>query len=40
MRAPHEVDTEDAIRHDPRLSDAQRNALLGVYRSFVEDHSS
>ncbi|HTK63734.1 MAG TPA: helix-turn-helix domain-containing protein [Pseudonocardia sp.] len=30
--------TEEAIRRDPRLSDAQRDALLGVYRSFV-DHS-
>ena len=29
-------DTEDAIRRDPRLSPAQREALLGVYRSFVE----
>jgi transcriptional regulator with XRE-family HTH domain len=28
--------TEDAIRRDPRLSPAQREALLGVYRSFVE----
>lgn len=28
--------TEDAIRVDPRLSDAQREALLGVYRSFIE----
>ena len=27
--------TEDAIRRDPRLSPAQREALLGVYRSFV-----
>lgn len=31
--------TEDAIRHDPRLSPEQRAALLGVYRSFVEDRS-
>jgi transcriptional regulator with XRE-family HTH domain len=28
--------TEDCIRADPRLTDAQREALLGVYRSFVE----
>ncbi|GEL19629.1 helix-turn-helix domain-containing protein [Pseudonocardia asaccharolytica] len=28
--------TEDAIRADPRLSDEQKAALLGVYRSFVE----
>jgi len=32
-------DTEDAIRRDPRLSPAQREALLGVYRSFVEGSS-
>jgi transcriptional regulator with XRE-family HTH domain len=29
-------DTEDAIRRDPRLSPAQREALLGVYRSFTD----
>ena len=29
--------TEDSIRSDPRLTEAQREALLGVYRSFVED---
>jgi transcriptional regulator with XRE-family HTH domain len=28
--------TEDSIRADPRLTDAQREALLGVYRSFIE----
>ncbi|HKR51190.1 MAG TPA: helix-turn-helix transcriptional regulator [Pseudonocardiaceae bacterium] len=28
--------TEDSIRCDPRLTEAQREALLGVYRSFVE----
>jgi hypothetical protein len=27
---------EDCIRADPRLTEAQREALLGVYRSFVE----
>jgi transcriptional regulator with XRE-family HTH domain len=32
-------DTEGAIRRDPRLSPAQREALLGVYRSFVEGSS-
>ena len=26
---------EESIRADPRLTDAQREALLGVYRSFV-----
>ena len=34
-----DVDTEEAILRDPRLTDAQRNALLGVYHSFVEDGS-
>ncbi len=28
--------TEEVIRADPRLTDAQREALLGVYRSFVD----
>jgi len=28
-------DTEAAIRADPRLGDAQKEALLGVYRSYV-----
>ncbi len=28
--------TEDSIRCDPRLTEAQREALLGVYRSFIE----
>lgn len=30
------VSTEDSIRGDPRLTEAQREALLGVYRSFIE----
>jgi transcriptional regulator with XRE-family HTH domain len=30
--------TEAAIRADKRLSDAQRHALLGVYRSYVESN--
>lgn len=29
--------TEASIRADPRLTDAQREALLGVYRSFVDE---
>jgi transcriptional regulator with XRE-family HTH domain len=29
--------TEGAIRADRRLTDAQRHALLGVYRSYVGD---
>ena len=28
-------DAEAAIRADPRLSDSQKEALLGVYRSYV-----
>ncbi|MDQ4032702.1 MAG: helix-turn-helix domain-containing protein [Actinomycetota bacterium] len=30
------VGTEDSIRRDPLLTEAQRTALLGVYRSFIE----
>lgn len=30
-----EVDTQAAILSDPRLNDAQRDALLSVYRSFL-----
>ncbi|MGH3851098.1 MAG: helix-turn-helix domain-containing protein, partial [Pseudonocardiaceae bacterium] len=29
------ANTEDSIRRDPRLTEAQREALLGVYRSFI-----
>jgi hypothetical protein len=29
-------DTEAAIKSDPRLTDSQKEALLGVYRGFVE----
>src|SRR3954468_3851452 len=29
------IDTESAIRSDPRLTDAQKEALLTVYRGFV-----
>jgi len=32
---PHGVDTETAIRNDARLSEAQKDALLTVYRSFL-----
>ena len=31
------VDTERAIKTDPRLNQAQREALLGVYRSFLSE---
>lgn len=34
--ADQPASTEDSIRGDPRLTEAQREALLGVYRSFVE----
>ena len=33
--ADHAVDTETAIRHDARLTDPQKEALLTVYRSFL-----
>lgn len=29
---------EEAVGADPRLTDDQRAALLGVYRSFLDDH--
>ena len=29
------VDTETAIRNDPRLSDDQRDSLLAVYRTYT-----
>jgi hypothetical protein len=29
--------TEDAIRQDPRLTDAQRKAMLGVLRAFTAE---
>jgi transcriptional regulator with XRE-family HTH domain len=29
------IDTEAAIRADPRLTETQKEALLGVYRGFV-----
>lgn len=31
--------TEDAIRHDPRLDDAQKHALLAVLTTFVDPPS-
>ena len=33
------VDTETAIRSDTRLSDEQKQALLTVYRSYVQTNS-
>jgi transcriptional regulator with XRE-family HTH domain len=32
-----EPSTEAAIRADPRLNEAQKNALLAVYRSMIHD---
>ncbi|NMH96327.1 helix-turn-helix domain-containing protein [Pseudonocardia acidicola] len=37
---PRAAGTEEAIRSDPRLTEEQRTALLGVYRSFVEGSGS
>ncbi len=34
------VDTAAAIRSDPDLTDAQKEALLGVYRSYIADNSA
>ncbi len=34
-----QTSTEASIRCDPRLTEAQREALLGVYRSFIEGRS-
>ena len=31
----HGIDTETAIRNDPRLTDPQKEALVTVYRSFL-----
>jgi len=35
--SPKQVTVEEAVRHDPRLSPDQRQALMSVYRSFVDD---
>jgi transcriptional regulator with XRE-family HTH domain len=37
---PTEISTEAAIRKDTRLTPAQRRALLGVLRSYVEENES
>jgi len=34
------VDTEAAIRRDPSLDDDQKQALLSVYRSYVQANSA
>ena len=33
-------DTEAVIRSDPRLTEAQKEALLAVYRGFAEGHQN
>ena len=38
--SPDDEATEHAIRVDRRLTEAQRHALLGVYRSYVEGTST
>jgi transcriptional regulator with XRE-family HTH domain len=38
--AGQQTSTESSIRGDPRLTEAQREALLGVYRSFIEGRGS
>lgn len=35
-----ELDTESAIRADPRLSGDQKRALLSVYRSYVQTNAT
>lgn len=34
------VDVESAVRADPKLSLAEKDALLGVYRSYLNAHES
>jgi transcriptional regulator with XRE-family HTH domain len=40
VSAGQQASTEASIRCDPRLTEAQREALLGVYRSFIEGRGS
>ena len=35
-----DVTTEEAIRRDPRFTDAQRRALLGVVKSYLESNGT
>jgi transcriptional regulator with XRE-family HTH domain len=37
--AAADADTEAAIRRDPRLTDDQKQALLSVYRSYVQTNA-
>ena len=38
--ARRDADTEAAIRADPRLTESQKEALLGVYRGFTAGSQS
>jgi transcriptional regulator with XRE-family HTH domain len=38
--AEHGLDTEAAIRGDDRLTDEQKQALLSVYRSYVQTNAA
>jgi hypothetical protein len=35
-----DITTEEAIRRDPRFTDAQRRALLGVVKSYLESNET
>ncbi len=35
--APKPPTVEDAVKADPRLTPDQRNALMSVYRSFLDE---
>jgi transcriptional regulator with XRE-family HTH domain len=35
-----DISTEEAIRRDPRFTDARRRALLGVVKSYVESNET
>ena len=35
-----EITTEDAIQRDDRLTPAQRSALMGVLKSYLEDNKA
>jgi transcriptional regulator with XRE-family HTH domain len=36
---PRSPDTEATIRSDPKLTEAQKNALLAVYRSYIAENT-
>lgn len=37
QEVPTGIDTQDAIRLDPRLSNDQKKALIAVYRGFLDE---